>query len=145
MKRVFIVLMTAFVFFSCESSNSRVLDFHQLPAKAQSFIKTHFADKEITLVFSDDEFIDRDYEVSFADGTKVDFNRSGEWTNIDMGKNQRVPASAMPAAINSFVTGRHPNNYVVDIDKDFLEYKVELNNGIEIYFERDGDFKRYDD
>jgi hypothetical protein len=145
MKRVFIVLMTAFVFFSCESSNSRVLDFHQLPAKAQSFIKTHFADKEITLVFSDDDFIDRDYEVSFADGTKVDFNKNGEWTSVDMGKNGSVPADIMPANINSYVTARHPNSNVVDIDKDFFEYKVELSNGIEIVFEKDGDFKRYDD
>ncbi len=145
MKRVFIVLIVAFMFFSCESSNSRVLDFHQLPAKAQSFIKTHFADKEVTLVFCDDDFVDKDYEVSFTDGTKVDFDRKGEWVSVDMGKNGSVPAAIMPANINSYVAARHPNSHVVDIDKDFWEFKVELNNGVEILFEKDGDFKRYDD
>lgn len=145
MKRIMTILMAVFMFFSCESSNSKVVDFNQLPAKAQSFIRTHFSDKEITMAFCDCDIFDKDYEVRFDDGAKVDFDKDGEWTSVEVRKNDGVPVAIIPAAINSFVAEKHQNAFVVDIDKDRREYNVELNNGIDIVFDKNGNFKRYDD
>ncbi|MBO5839174.1 MAG: PepSY-like domain-containing protein [Bacteroidales bacterium] len=145
MKKLIMVIMAAFAFFSCESSNPKLVEFSQLPANAQSIIKTHFADKVISTIFYENDLFDKDYEVRFEDGSKIDFDGNGEWTNIEVKKNGGVPVGVIPSAINSYVSSKHPNHYVIDIEKDCREYNVELNNGIDMVFGKNGNFKRYDD
>lgn len=145
MKKLIMVIMAAFAFFSCESSNPKLVEFSQLPSKAQTTIKSHFSDKVISTIFYDNELFDKDYEVRFEDGSKIDFDKDGDWINIEMKNNGGVPKSVIPSAINAYVSSKHSNNYVVDIDKECREYNVELNNGIDIVFDKNGNFKRYDD
>lgn len=145
MKKLIMVIMAAFAFFSCESSNPKLVEFSQLPSKAQTTIKSHFSDKVISTIFYDNELFDKDYEVRFEDGSKIDFDKNGDWINIEMKNNGGVPKSVIPSAINAYVSSKHSNNYVVDIDKECREYNVELNNGIDIVFDKNGNFKRYDD
>jgi hypothetical protein len=128
------------------ADNDKMITREELPGKAQMFLTKHFDGVEVLYAKAErDMGVITSYDVVLDGNVKVEFNRSGEWTSVDMGKNGSVPADIMPANINSYVTARHPNSNVVDIDKDFFEYKVELSNGIEIVFEKDGDFKRYDD
>ncbi len=145
MKKLIMVIMAAFAFFSCESSNPKLVEFSQLPSKAQTTIKSHFSDRVISTIFYDNELFDKDYEVRFEDGSKIDFDKDGDWINIEMKNNGGVPKSVIPSAINAYVSSKHSNNYVVDIDKECREYNVELNNGIDIVFDKNGNFKRYDD
>ena len=58
MKKLILILLAALPFWSCESSNIKPIEFSSLPSKAQSFVKQHFADKTITMVFCDDELFD---------------------------------------------------------------------------------------
>ena len=51
----------------------------------------------------------------------------------------------MPAAIVNYVKAKHPANFVKQISKEKKEYEVDLNNGVDIVFDRNGNFKRYDD
>lgn len=145
MKKLIMVIMAAFAFFSCESSNPKLVEFSQLPSKAQTTIKSHFSDRVISTIFYDNELFDKDYEVRFEDGSKIDFDKDGDWINIEMKNNGGVPKGVIPSAINAYVSSKHSNNYVVDIDKECREYNVELNNGIDIVFDKNGNFKRYDD
>ena len=46
-----------------------------------------------------------------------------------------VPASAIPAGINKFVTENYPDAKVVHIEKDRYEYEVKLSNFWEIKFD----------
>ena len=144
MKKLILILLAALPFWSCESSNIKPIEFSSLPSKAQSFVKQHFADKTITMVFCDDELFDTDYEVRFDDGSSVEFDDKGEWTSVEVKTAGGVPEAVIPQNIRTFVASSHPTCYIVDINKDRREYEVELNNGVDIVFDKNGNFKRYE-
>jgi hypothetical protein len=56
-----------------------------------------------------------------------------------------VPTAIIPAAINEYVAAKHAGQYVVQIGKDGKNYEVELNSTIEMVFDKNGNFLRYDD
>ena len=108
-------------------------------------MKTHFSDKTISIIFYDKDLLDKDYEVVFEDTSNVDFNAKGEWTEIEVKAEPGVPTAAIPSAIVNYVNAKHPNTFIISINKDRREYDVELRNGLELVFSKDGTFKRYED
>ena len=64
-----------------------VIPQSQLPQNAQTFINTYFQDCTVAQVIKDG----REYEVYFANGFEIDFDKHGEWESIDC-KNIAVPA-----------------------------------------------------
>ncbi len=145
MKKLALLALMAFGLMSCESENRVAVEFGQLPNKAQEFITTHFPDKTISIIFHDKDMFDKDYEVIFEDTSNVDFNSKGEWTEIEIKTEPGVPAAAIPSAIVNYVSAKHPTTFIVQINKDRRDYEVELRNGIDLVFDKNGNFLRYDD
>ena len=56
-----------------------------------------------------------------------------------------VPVAIIPAAISDYVATHHTGQYVVQIGRDRTRYDVELNSTIEMEFDKNGVFVRYDD
>ena len=136
MKKIALFALMALVLVSCESQERIAVDFNQLPAEAQSFVKTHFYDKDL---------FDKDYEVIFEDTSNVDFNKKGEWTEIEVKSGTGIPHAAMPSAIVNYITAKHPTTFAIKISKDRRDYEVELRNGIDIIFDKNGNLIGYDD
>lgn len=145
MKRFALLTLMVFGLMSCESSDRIAIEFTQLPNNAQSFIKTHFPDKTISIIFYDKDIFDKDYEVIFEDTSNVDFNSKGEWTEIEVKSAPGVPTAAIPAAITNYINAKHPTTFITKINKDRRDYEVELRNGIDIVFDKNGNTIRYDD
>jgi hypothetical protein len=145
MKRFALLTLMVFGLMSCESSDRIAIEFTQLPNNAQSFIKTHFPDKTISIIFYDKDIFDKDYEVVFEDTSNVDFNSKGEWTEIEVKSAPGVPTAAIPAAITNYINAKHPTTFITKINKDRRDYEVELRNGIDIVFDKNGNTIRYDD
>ncbi len=145
MKKLALIIAVALMSMSCDNDEPRVIDFNALPKVSQEFVNTHFADKQISIVYLDKDFMDKDYEVIFTDGANIDFNKNGEWTDVEDRDYNGVPDAIIPAKILSFVKQKHPNNYIIEISKDRNEYDVELNNSLDITFDKSGNFRRYDD
>ena len=138
MKKIFVLLlglMTLNVF----AANDRPVTFQQLPQKAQQFITTHFSGVEFLSATVDD-----DYEVYLANGTKVEFTLQGEWKEVKC-PGSAVPAAIIPAAISKYVKANFPNSTIVKIDKKYSGYDIELNNDMELKFDKNGRFLSYDD
>lgn len=137
MKKFFLVALTLFVALSNVNADERdrVITKEQLPAAAQTLLATHFSDLKISLVKEDREFISRNYEVIFADGTKVEFTRNGEWKEVDCRRNA-VPAALIPAEIKNFVAERYPDAKIIQIDRDSNDYEVKLSNKLELTFDK---------
>lgn len=53
----------------------------ELPRKAKDFIRQHYHDTSIVECSKD--FHPVTYEVDLADGTEIEFNRQGEWIEVD--------------------------------------------------------------
>jgi len=129
---------------SLNASNDRPVTFEQLPQKAQQFIKQHFPDLQISIAKQDMDLTDKNYDVIFVNGDKIEFTSNGEWTSIDC-KYGNVPESAVPSQILNYVKTYHKDLAIIKIEKNRRNYEVKLKNKIELIFDLKYNFVKYDD
>ena len=116
-----------------------------LPAAARATVQKHFK-SGISLVKIDKSWGRvSDYEVILDNGTEVTFDRGGNWTDLEAGRASAVPASLLPKGIADYVKANHRGAAVVGVEKHRSGYDVELSNDIELRFDLQGRFVRYDD
>lgn len=130
------LLMTLGGISAARAGNDKPVDVDQLPAKAQQLIATQFKKKKVALATQERELTGRTYDVVFTDGTKVEFDSKGEWTEIDC-KGQEVPAALVPPAIAAHVKKNYPKARIGKIERKRRSYEVDLSNGLELSFDRD--------
>ena len=134
MKKLFLLLVSVFTMQVAMADNDKPVTFEQLPQAAQAFIKQNFADREIAFAKVDKDWLDATYDVLFTNGEKLEFNKKGEWKEMQCKLNS-VPEKALPAAIVKFVNDKYPGAKVISIEKDRYEYEVKLSNFWEITFD----------
>lgn len=143
-KLSFLLLMVVLVMQSAIASDDKPIAVDQLPAKAQAFIKTNFPQAQVLQASVEKGFFDTEYSVIFAGGDKIDFDKSGTWTDIEC-KSSAVPTSVIPSKITEFVTKNHAAAKILKIELDKLGYDVTITGGMELKFDLKGAFVRYDD
>ena len=130
--KFFMILTALLAFsFSVKADDDRVITFQQLPAAAQTFLKTHFATKVPLVVTCDWD----DYTVMYESGEKVEFNKQGEWKDIDC-RSSLVPSALIPEQIKANVKTSFPGTSIIKLDRNRRGYEVKLNNGLEIEYNR---------
>lgn len=140
-----ILTFAAVLFFSLTScAKDNLTQLEQLPTKAQEFVKTYFSDYTIQYIFSDKEFADVDYKVRFEDGTEIEFNAKGDWTDVS-GKRNCIPTGFILKEITDYVEMNHQGMCITDVEKEFNRITVELNDNLEIEFNSKGKLISYDD
>ena len=65
------------------ADNRKALLVSDLPKEVQKFINENFSSAKVVLVKVDNEGVSKSYEVYFDNGNSIDFNRKGQWTDID--------------------------------------------------------------
>lgn len=135
------ILVTAALLFAgitaSLADNDRPIALDKLPAAAQTFLKTHFADLTLAYAVEDPKFVGSEYEVTYTDRTEVDFRPNGEWSSVER-RYAAVPASVVPTQISDYVAkSSFPNQYIKKIERDAYTWEIELSNGIEIKFDKE--------
>lgn len=135
------ILVTAALLFAgitvSRADNDRPITLEQLPAAAQTFLKTHFADLTLAYAVEDPKFVGSEYEVTYTDRTEVDFRSNGEWSSVER-RYAAVPASVVPAQISAYVAkSSFSNQYIKKVERDAYTWEIELSNGIEIKFDKE--------
>ena len=125
-------------------ADDKIIPVEQLPAPAKTFVKKYFPQATIEYATKDTEFMGTTYEVRLSDGTEVDFDKKGNWDNVDC-KTKAVPASLVPAAIAQYVKAHYPNTVIVKIDKERGGYEIELSNDLDLKFNSKGKLIGIDD
>ncbi|MBW5380455.1 hypothetical protein E6A50_10545, partial [Brachyspira hampsonii] len=71
---------------------------------------------------------------------------NGDWHSID-GEYNAVPFSALPANIASTIRNTYPQAAVIDVEKEWGNYKVKLNNFMELFISANGQLRgqKFDD
>lgn len=132
-----IVLIMA-MFIACvtfaKADNDTPITVQQLPAAAQTFIKQYFGDKKVALAKKETDFFVPTYDVIFTDGNKVEFDRSGEWTEVNC-KYSYVPEAIVPQQIKDYVNANYKGVNFIKIERDSKDYEVKLANRIEFKFD----------
>lgn len=76
----------------------------------------------------------KSYDVVFTNGEKVEFDKSGEWKEVQC-RQSEVPAQIVPEAIRNYVKTNYPDARILQIEYDDNEYEIKLSNRWEITFD----------
>ena len=146
MKKAFTLALVVFVgaVTLLQAANDRIIQFAQLPNSAKVFVNKFFKGKQVSYIKDDREIISTNYELRLADGTEIDFDSKGNWTDVD-GKHQAIPVGLIPAAILKTVSKQHPSDSIVKIERTRFGYEVKLLSGLEIQLNKQGAITGYDD
>lgn len=129
----------------CVYGQDRAINPNQLPKTAKMFLYTNFKGIAIGSAVEDREIYGVDeYKVYLANGIKVEFDSTGNWKEVD-GKHQKLPYGFIPAKIRNYAAKSFPNTLITKIEKERWSYKAELSNGIDLKFDRNGNFTKIDD
>jgi hypothetical protein len=135
----------AFTFLGAtKADNDRPIRFEQLPEKSKEFIRKYFSEEDISYLKLDDDFFSKSYEVYFVDGSKVEFDKRGEWEQVEC-KRKKVPDGIIPDKIARYVEKNHSDMKITKIERDRRDYEIELNNKLEIKFDLMFNVIGYDD
>ena len=110
------------------------MQLHRLPDAAREFVKKYFRDVQVAGAEMENGVVPG-YEVTFVDGSKVDFDSRGQWTGIERPQSV-VPEELVPLQIRKFVATNHPGNRISGIERDGRNYEIELDNGLLLKFNR---------
>lgn len=141
----FLMALVAYSFsFTACTAGEKVITYPELPLDAQRLIEKHFQKADVSVVIMDREAFFVEYEVRLTDGTKLEFEKNGEFKKIDCGA-KAVPESLIPEVVRSYVAASFPNTFVTEWGKDDRGWKAELNNGLDLEFNSKYEFLRIDD
>ena len=95
MKKIVVLFVSMLVLATTASAgNDKPIQVSQLPQTAQQFIKKYFGDRKVAFAKEESDFR-KSYEIAFKNGDKIEFDRKGEWTDIDC-KYSAVPTGIIP-------------------------------------------------
>lgn len=121
-------------------------DINQLPLSARNFINKHFSKPQISHIKIDSEMLDsKKYEVLLSNGTEIDFDKKGNWLEVDA-KKGKVPAALVPTFVRDYLKANNfTNEYVTKIERARKGVEAELNTGLSFKFDKNGKFRKADD
>ena len=114
-------------------ADDRPIKFETLPAAAQKFVKTNFADNTVVFVTKDDDLIAPDYEVVLDNGTVLQFSNAGSLEKIEAFRTG-VPQNIVPEKINAYVSANYPDAVFKEYEVEKGKHEVKLSNGLELTF-----------
>lgn len=144
MKKFIAFMLVVLSAIGASASNRIVYNDTPLPLQAKNLLSKHFKAKvnfvkiDKTLIGTVDEF-----EVVLKNGTEVEFDAEGGLKSVDAGSNG-VPSSLLLPAIQTYIKKNCGNQKVVELEINKKNYKVELQDGRDLLFDRNGNFLRED-
>lgn len=134
-KSMLMAFVAAVVSLTACAGNEQLITFAQLPAAAQTIVQNNFDANNIAYVKMEREMFGKEYEVRLNDGTEIDFEGDGELKKVDC-KLMAVPEALVPAPVLEYVKAMFPQAFITEWGKDDWGWKAELNNKLELKFNR---------
>ena len=117
------------------AGNDKPISVNALPVKAQTLLSNHFNGQKVMLATIESGVVSRSYDVVLHNGTKLEFDKKGNFTEIDC-KQGIVPAQLIPQAIKNYLKDNYAGQSVKKIEINKNEYEVELSNGLDLTFNK---------
>lgn len=133
-----LALVAAFTF-ACVAcaDRSTPIEVKQLPAAARQLLTAHFKTAKVALATKERDGLGWTYEVTFSNGDQIEFDKKGQWTDLDC-KRTRVPSALVPATISRYISANYSGAQVTELSRDKRGYDVRLSNGLELEFDSRG-------
>ena len=119
-----------------------IVPVSSLPQKSRAFINSTFPGVQIWKVERDGG----KFDVKLSNGVDIEFYMNGDWKDIEGGWTA-IPFTVLPAAVANTVRQTYPQAAMVDVEKEWGNYKVKLNNMMELYVTSGGQLigQKFDD
>ncbi len=117
------------------AGNDKPINVNELPAKAQTLLSKHFKGQKVMFATIESGVVSRSYDVVLRNGTKLEFDKKGNLTEIDC-KQGFVPSQLIPQPIKNYLKENYRGEAVRKIELNKKEYEVELTNGIDLTFNK---------
>ncbi|WP_075319159.1 PepSY-like domain-containing protein [Bacteroides togonis] len=121
----FPILLGVWMLSSCD--DEKKIDFGDLPSEARSFIENYFPSADILSIVQEKEDGRKEYQVKLSNGTDMEFDEDGEWTNIECYFSP-LPTGILPANVITKVEELHPEAYINGVEKELGGYVVEVTD-----------------
>ena len=144
MLKVYFTFLVALLTWPVEADNYRMISPEELPREAQELLMRHFAATDISYAAAERSLFEREYKVFLADGTTLEFDRSGKWSDIDCPKSE-VPRVLVPKMIREVIDVQYPGQEIEQIERTKQGYDVELRRGVELKFNKQLKLIKIDD
>ncbi len=123
----------------------RSIEKSQLPERTQKFLDEHFPQIMVSHIKAEKNLFGiTSYDIILTNGFDLEFDKKGEWTEID-GEKLEVPEAIVPEKIRKSVAEKFPGKKIVQIKKKKRLFEVEISDGADLIYTQDGTFKGYDD
>lgn len=119
------ILLGVWMLSSCD--DEKKIDFGDLPSEARSFIENYFPSADILSIVQEKEDGRKEYQVKLSNGTDMEFDEDGEWTNIECYFSP-LPTGILPANVITKVEELHPEAYINGVEKELGGYVVEVTD-----------------
>lgn len=141
-KKLFALLITLTVISTSNAFADWVVPVSSLPQKSKNFIQQVYPNAQIWMVERDGG----KFEVKLSNGVQIDFLHNGNWHSID-GEYNAVPYNALPANIANTIRNTYPQAAVIEAEKEWGNYKIKLNNFMELLISGNGQLiaQKFDD
>ena len=135
MKKSILVAVMACLFSLSSCAHDQLITFAQLPVAAQNTVKQYFDETTIAFCTLDRELFGKEYKVQFNDGSEIKFEGDGSLHKVDC-KFRAVPDALVPEIVRQQIAAQFPQAIIVEWGKDDLGWKAELNNKLELKFNK---------
>ena len=140
MKRTMRIMMIAFYCILsynilASAGNDKPISVNTLPIKAQILLTNYFCNQKVALATIESGVVNKSYDVVLQNGTKLEFNKKGELTEIDC-KQGVVPVNLIPLSIKNYLQNNYPGQSVKKLEIKKKEYEVELSTGMDLTFNK---------
>ena len=136
LKRTFFPLICVLISTACSFDGDKTqIDVQQLPQQVTKFISTKFKGQKIKYATKEKAGNALKYEVLLVNGTEIEFDNNGNWTEID-GNSKALPNSFIPQAIRNYVKANYKGQAIKEIKRNPNGYEIELSNEVEIKFNK---------
>ena len=144
MKKCIIILATLALSLAACADRHQLISYSELPMQAQVFVQTHFNSADVMHVERERDGAQVEYNVYLKNNIEIEFNHLGALKSIDCNRSA-IPDSILPELIRHYVAYYFPENIIVEYIVGPRRMTVELNNGLELYFDHEGTYLGMDD
>lgn len=124
-------------------AQDRYLKSEEYPAEITSYIAKHFADSDIVSIKEEKEIRKTEYEVKLRNMEELEFDE--EYKIKSMESKSGLPNSVIPQKITDYVSKNYPQSKIEEWKRKRRGQEIELDNGLEILFDFEGNFIKIDD
>ena len=118
------------------AAEERRIPYNDLPETARQFIADNLDRNKVIEVEQERDW-KREYEVTFSDGSRIEFDDRGDWIKIKSSDSTFIRRFT-PEKILRQTDSRYPGLMIVEIERHGRAYGIELADGSELLFDASG-------